>query len=156
MPEICIFAFDPQQVFYRNKDITSSVFGRKNCQGFCFRKINGRPKWFCRVRSPSLDCGLGVGVLCRVNCQLYHSSMFVTPNKALEFFAPLSLHLKSGTILAAYLTSNGSVRISQLKFVKCLEINEGKNLYECKVLLPFPSVFLFSVSFEGLLSGETW
>ena len=60
-PKICIFAFDPKQVLYRNKDIISSVFGKMNCQRLCFRKINKKPQWFHGVRSQSLDCGLESG-----------------------------------------------------------------------------------------------
>lgn len=65
----------------------------------------------------------------------------------------LFLHLKSEVILAAYLTSKGYVRISQLKVVKCLEINGENNLYEYQVLLSFPSVFRLSLSLIGLCPG---
>lgn len=58
-------------------------------------------------------------------------------------------------ILAAYLASKGYVKISQLNFAECLEINAEKNLYEYKLLLSFPLVFLFSISFIGLPTWET-
>lgn len=85
-------------------------------------------------------------VLCLLGARLYPWSMFVTSGKALKLFVPLFSIWKSGIILAAYLTSKGYARISRLKFAKCLEINGGKNLYAYKVLLSFPSVYLFSLS----------
>lgn len=70
------------------------------------------------------------------------SPLFLTLGKHLSSLYLYSSIWKSRIIPAAYLTLKGYVRISQLKFGKCLETNGGGNLYEHKALLTSP-LFLF-------------
>lgn len=99
-------------------------------QGFCFRKIDRRPMWFCRVRSPSLGCGLQVGSCVSLVLAFIPGPCLWPQARHLSSLYLYSSIWKSGIILAAYLTSKGYARISRLKFAKCLEINGGK-IYMC-------------------------
>ena len=65
--------------------------------------------------------------------------LFLTLGRHLSSLYLYSSIWKSRIIPAAYLTLEGYVRISQLKFAKCLETNGGGNLYEHKALLTSPS-----------------
>lgn len=67
--------------------------------------------------------------------------LFLTLGRHLSSLYLYSSIWKSRIIPAAYLTLKGYVRISQLKFAKCLETNGGGNLYEHKALLTSPSSF---------------
>lgn len=70
------------------------------------------------------------------------SPLFLTLGRHLSSLYLYSSIWKSRIIPAAYLTLKGYVRISQLKFGKCLETNGGGNLHEHKALLTSP-LFLF-------------